>query len=274
MTSLAPVARPSAWAEPGPLRRFVEDTLAVADVEVRKVRHDPSELVTRAVQPVLWLLIFGQVLATRGGIDTGDVAYLAYLTPGVLAQSALFTSIFYGITIIMERDLGVVARYLVSPAPRSSLVLGRALAAGVRALSQAVAVIALALVLGVHLELDVPRLVAIAGVVVLGSAVFTLFSLTIAFMVKTRERVMGMGQLLTMPLFFASNAIYPISSMPGWLQVIAAFNPLTYMVGALRSLMIAPEVDLLALAADVGVLAACLALFTLTTVRLFPRIVV
>jgi ABC-2 type transport system permease protein len=274
VTSLAPVARPSGWAEPGPLRRFIEDTLAVADVEIRKVRHDPSELVTRAIQPVLWLLIFGQVLATRGVIDTGDVAYLAYLTPGVLAQSALFTSIFYGITIIMERDLGVIARYLVSPAPRSSLVLGRALAAGVRSLSQAAAVIVLALLLGVHLELEPLRLVGIAVVVVLGSAVFTLFSLTIAFIVKTRERIMGMGQLLTMPLFFASNAIYPISSMPGWLQVIAMFNPLTYMVSALRSLMIAPAVDVLALVADIGVLAGCAALFTLTTVRLFPRIVV
>lgn len=274
MTSLAPVARPSAWAEPGPLRRFLEDTLAIADVEVRKVRHDPSELVTRAIQPVLWLLIFGQVLATRGGIDTGDVAYMAYLTPGVLAQSALFTSIFYGITIIMERDLGVVARYLVSPAPRSSLVLGRALAAGVRSLSQAAAVIVLALVLGVRLELDPIRLVGIAALVVLGSAVFTLFSLTIAFIVKTRERIMGMGQLLTMPLFFASNAIYPIGSMPGWLQVIAAFNPLTYMVSGLRSLMIAPSVDPVALLLDVTVLVGCLVLFTCTTVRLFPRIVV
>jgi ABC-2 type transport system permease protein len=274
VTSLAPVARPSAWAEPGRIRRFVEDTLAVADVEVRKVRHDPSELVTRAIQPVLWLLIFGQVLATRGGIDTGDVAYLAYLTPGVLAQSALFTSIFYGITIIMERDLGVVARYLVSPAPRSSLVLGRALAAGARSLTQAAAVIVLALLLGVHLQLDLVRLVAIAGVVVLGSAVFALFSLTIAFIVKTRERIMGMGQLLTMPLFFASNAIYPVSSMPDWLQTIAALNPLTYMVSALRSLMIAPVVDPLALLADVAVLAGCLVLFTITTVRLFPRIVV
>jgi ABC-2 type transport system permease protein len=274
VTSLAPVARPSAWAEPGPTRRFLEDTLAVADVEIRKVRHDPSELVTRAIQPVLWLLIFGQVLAARGGIDTGDVAYLAYLTPGVLAQSALFTSIFYGITIIMERDLGVVARYLVSPAPRSALVLGRALAAGVRSLSQAAAVIVLALLLGVHLELDPVRLVGMAAVVVLGSAVFTLFSLTIAFIVKTRERVMGMGQLLTMPLFFASNAIYPISSMPEWLQAIAVLNPLTYMVSALRSLMIAPSVDLLALGMDIGVLAACVGLFTLTTVRLIPRIVV
>jgi ABC-2 type transport system permease protein len=273
VTSLAPAAPPSAWAEPGPLRRFLLDTWSIADIELRKVRHDPSELVTRAVQPVLWLLIFGQVLASTRVLPTGEVAYLDYLTPGVLAQSALFAAIFYGITIIWERDLGVVHKYLVSPASRTALVAGRAVTAGLRSISQAVIVIVLALLLGVHIVMDPVRLAGVALVVVLGSAVFSLFSLAIACVVRTRERLMGIGQLLTMPLFFASNAIYPISAMPGWLQVIAVLNPLTYMVSALRSLMLAPSVDPLELVIDVGILGACAAGLTLLTARLYPRVI-
>ena len=79
--------------------------------------RDPTELFSRAVQPVLWLVIFGQVFAHVRGIYTGDVGYLAFMTPGILAQSVLFSAIFYGIAVIWERDLGVVHKLLVSPRP-------------------------------------------------------------------------------------------------------------------------------------------------------------
>ena len=100
-----------------------------------KDRRDPTELLTRAVQPMLWLLVFGQVFARRRAIPTGTLRYLDFLAPGVLAQSVLFTAIFYGIAVIWERDLGIVHKLLVSPAPRGALVLGKALAGGGRARS-------------------------------------------------------------------------------------------------------------------------------------------
>ena len=132
----------------GDLLRFVQDTATVADMEVRKLRHDPLELLTRAVQPVLWLLIFGKVMAQTCAIPTGGLPYLDFLAPGILAQSALFVSIFYGIAVIWERDLGVLHKFLVSPASRAALVSGKALSAGVRALSQALIVYALAAGIG------------------------------------------------------------------------------------------------------------------------------
>ena len=101
---------------------------------MHKLRHDPIELLTRAVQPVLWLLLFGEVMARVRGIPPGGLPYLDFLAPGILAQSVLFVAIFYGIAAIWERDLGILHRYLVSPAPRSALVLGKALSAGVRGL--------------------------------------------------------------------------------------------------------------------------------------------
>ncbi|MCY0853577.1 ABC transporter permease [Cupriavidus sp. D39] len=195
---------------------------------VRKLHHDPTELATRAVQPALWLLIFGQVMSHGRVIDTGGVPYLDFLVPGILAQSVLFIAIFNGISIIWERDLGIVHKFLASPTPRASLVLGKALGGGVRALVQAVVVMALAAVLGVRMRLDPAALAGLIVFVLLGAAVFSNFSLIIACLVKTRERFMGVGQLLTIPLFFASNAIYPTSLMPRSLQIISHLNPLTY----------------------------------------------
>ena len=136
-------AQPAGWVSvpalpgwPERIARGLLKTLAITEVEVRKMRHDPSELLTRAVQPALWLLIFGQVLARVRAIPSGGVNYLDYLAPGILAQSVLFVAIFAGMAIIWERDLGVTHKYLASPTPRVALVAGKALAAGVRGLVQ------------------------------------------------------------------------------------------------------------------------------------------
>ena len=108
---------------------FVRYTLAIADVEVRKLLRDPTEVFTRSVQPTLWLLVFGQVFGRARAIPTGAMSYLDFMTPGVLAQSVLFTAIFYGIAVIWERDLGILQKMLVSPAYRGALVLGKAASA-------------------------------------------------------------------------------------------------------------------------------------------------
>jgi ABC-2 type transport system permease protein len=254
--------------------RFVDKTLVIAELEARKLRHDPTELVTRAVQPALWLLVFGQVFTRVRAIPTGDLPYIDFMAPGILAQSVLFISIFYGIAIIWERDLGIVHKFLVSPTPRTALVLGKALSAGVRGLAQAIIIYGLALLLGVKMDWHPLALVGVALVVILGAAFFSTFSLIIACLVKTRERFMGIGQVLTMPLFFASNAIYPIAIMPVWLQVISRINPLTYEVDALRTLMLAGGSSTYGLGLDLAVLLAAAALLILIAARLYPRVVV
>jgi ABC-2 type transport system permease protein len=274
VTSLERVERRVAWAEPVAPVRFVLDAWTIAEGELRKLRHDPSELLTRAVQPLLWLLVFGQVMAKARAIPTpGNIGYIDFLAPGILAQSALFSAIFFGIAVIWERDLGVLHKYLVSPAARSALVTGKALAGGLRSLVQAAMVYLLALLMGVHLRLDPISLVAVAAVVVMGSAAFATFSLVIACLVRTRERFMGIGQILTMPLFFASSAVYPLSIMPDWLKILAQVNPLTYQVDALRSLMLqsgSPTVSSIGL--DFGVLTLTTVILIVIAARLYPRL--
>jgi ABC-2 type transport system permease protein len=252
---------------------FIDKTLVIAELEARKLRHDPTELITRAVQPALWLLIFGQVFTRTRAIPTGNIPYLDFMAPGILAQSVLFIAIFYGIAIIWERDLGIIHKFLASPTPRAALVLGKALSASVRALTQAAIIYLLALLLRVNLNWDPLALVGVLLTVILGAAFFSTFSLIIACLVKTRERFMGIGQVMTMPLFFASNAIYPISIMPGWLQVISHINPLTYEVDALRSLMLVGSATTFGIGLDLLVLVAATTLLVLIGARLYPTVV-
>ena len=253
--------------------RFVAKTIAIVEMEMWKLRHDPTELLARAVQPALWLLVFGQIFTRVPAIPTGGIRYLDFMAPGILAQSVLFIAIFYGIAIIWERDLGITHKFLASPTPRAALVLGKALSAGIRGLSQAAIIYLLSLLLGVAIDGNPLRLLGVAATVVLGAAFFSTLSLIIACLVKTRERFMGMGQLMTMPLFFASNAIYPVSLMPPWLQVVARLNPLTYEVDALRALMLAQGSSTYGLAQDFGILLGATALLVTLGAWLYPRVV-
>lgn len=252
---------------------FVRKAWVIAEWEARKIRHDFTDLITRAVQPLLWLLVFGETFTRIRAIPTGNVSYLSFLAPGILAQSVLFIAIFAGIAIIWERDLGVIHKFLASPTPRVSLVVGKGLASGIRALPQAIVIYIVALLLGAHLQTNPLCILGVFVMAVLGAACFSTFSLIIACLLKTRDRVMGIGQVLTMPLFFASNAIYPISIMPHWLQVIANVNPLTYVVGALRTLMLVTTTDYRSLFLDFGVMFGVTTALVAIGALLYPRIV-
>ena len=270
---LAHEAQASAWAEPFPGANYLRQTLAVAEADIRKLIHDPVELFTRMIQPVLWLLIFGQVFNRTRAIPTGNISYLDFMAPGILAQSVLFGAIFYGISLIWERDLGIVQKFLVSPAPRSTLVLGRAISSTVRSLAQMVFVYILAYLLHVQLRFGVLALTGVVLAVMLGSAIFSTFSLVVACLVKSRERFMGIGQVLTMPLFFASNAIYPLSLMPSWLRAVSRVNPLSYQVDALRALMIVGSSSVFGLGRDFLMLLVAFAVLVGVATKLYPSIV-
>ena len=235
-----------------------------------EIRHDRTELLTRAIQPALWLLIFGETFDRLHAIPTGHIDYLDFLTPGILAQSGMFVAVFYGIQVIWERDAGVLAKLLVTPTPRAALVTGKAFAASIRAFSQVIVILVLARILGVHFTANPLLLLAAALAVVLGSAFFATLSLTIAGLAMTRERLMGIGQAITMPLFFASNALYPVNLMPPWIRAFSVINPLSYEVNALRRLLLGTPGNLLV---DFGVLVFALVLGVTVAAAILPRLV-
>jgi ABC-2 type transport system permease protein len=247
VASVAPEAPPGVSAD-GPLfaaRSLASRIVTLCWVELCKIRHDRSELYTRAIQPALWLLIYGETFTKLHAIPTPPgVSYLAYLAPGIIGQSALFVAIFYGIQIIWERDAGVLTKLMVTPTPRAALITGKAFAAGLRSVIQAAVVVVLSAILGVALTGNPLKLIATAFVVILGSAFFSCLSMTIAGLALKRDRLMGIGQAITMPLFFSSSALYPVRVMPGWLQVLTKFNPLSYEVDALRGLLLGVPADM------------------------------
>ncbi len=282
MTQQEPDVMLSGWVDPQPRNRgnfisaiaeLFSKTLVIAELEIRKLRHDPYDLLIRGVQPALWLLVFGQVFTRTRAIPTGDLSYLEFMAPGILAQSVLFVAIFTGgMTLIWERDLGIVHKFLASPIPRAAMVLGKAVACGVRSLSQIVIIYGLALLLGVKLNLHPWAILKVVIIVLLGAACFCVFSLIIGCLVRSRERFTGIGQLITMPLFFASNAIYPLSLMPSWLHLISSINPLTYEVDALRGTMIANGSSIYGFSLDCTILLLTLIGLTIICGRLYPRV--
>jgi len=236
---------PAAWAErrppgltTGPLARLGEGTLAMALAELRKLRHDHLDIFTRSVQPLLWLFIFGTALRHSRSLTVGALDYRAYLAPGVMAQAAMFIAIFFGLAVIWERDVGQLQRLLATPLQRSAIVLGKAAGACVRALVQAVLLLAVLAAAGIPVRWSAGGVLGTLALLMLGTAAFACMSMLLAAGVKERERFMGIGQLIMMPLFFASSALYPLTLMPGWLHVVARVNPLTYEVQGLRQMLV------------------------------------
>ena len=130
------------------------------------------------------------------------------------------------------------------------------------------------MLIGVGINWNPINLSLVVVVAILASALFSTFSLIIASLVKTRERFMGVGQVLTMPLFFASNAIYPLSMMPGWLQTVARVNPLTYAVDAMRGLMVVGGVSTYGVGWDLLVLFAAMIALVLIGAKIYPKVVI
>lgn len=245
-------------------------SLIFTELELRKVRHDPIDILVRSIQPAIWIIVFGSIFSRIRDLPTDGIPYIQFMTPGILAQSVMFMAIFTGISIVWERDLGQMSKLLAAPVPRSSIAIGKALAAGVRGLMQALTIFALAIVLQIPIIFNPLYIIGVILVVFALGAAFASISTFIALMLKTRDRVMGVSQVMTMPLFFASNALYPIALMPPWLQAVALVNPLSYVVSALRALLITGDlshlpIDLL------GVAITCIIFISLSSIA-FRRV--
>jgi ABC-2 type transport system permease protein len=272
---MAPLPLPGARGPLDAAVRYINKVFALGMVELQKLRHDQWDVITRSVQPVLWLLLFGSVFTRLRVLpaDSGMRSYLDFVAPGILAQSVMTIAIFQGIMLIWERDQGTLQKYMVSPMPRSALVLGKGLGSGMKGIVQAFTISILAAIMGVHLNLNPLAWIGVALVVLLGSNFFSTLSLIIAALVGSRERVQGLGQIILMPLFFASNALYPLTVMPDWVAGVSQVNPLSYMVDALRTLMIDAAPSHFGLGVDFLVLFLTNVVITAVATHLYPRVV-
>lgn len=229
------------------MRESLRMMSAMVKLELRRLRHDRAELYTRAVQPVLWLMIYGPIMSAVKAIPTGGIPYTDYIAPGVLIQSTTFVSVFFGLTIVWERESGILKKLLVAPASRYATVIGRSMASGIRAIFQTFVIIPLALIMGVKFVPNMAFFISAILIIFFASGGFSAMSILVTSFMKTRERVMGMGQAIIFPLFFASNALYPVKMMPQPLQYFALINPMSYVVDAVRGLLISGDLSNLAI---------------------------
>jgi ABC-2 type transport system permease protein len=201
--------------------------------ELLRVRSDRIRMVSSLAQPFLFLFVLGTGLSDlTEGAGTAGIDFRTFLFPGVLAMSVLFTSMFSAMSIVWDREFGFLREMLVAPVPRSAIVVGKALGGSIVATGQGVLVLSLAGFAGVPYD-PVMLVLLVVELFVLSFSICA-FGLVVAARIRQIQAFMGLLNLLIMPLFFLSGALYPLTNLPGWLQGIARFNPLTYAVSAMR----------------------------------------
>jgi ABC-2 type transport system permease protein len=202
--------------------------------EVKRYLRDRLRIVSGIVSPILWLFIFGTGIRFVGAI--GGLDYQAYLFPGIVAQSLLFTSMFIGISVIWDREFGFMKEILVAPISMLSIFFGKMLGDSTDAFIQGVIVLVFGVLLGIVQDVGVVLL--LASIMVLLTFGFVSLGLTIASFIQNLESYGVVVSFVNMPLFFLSGALFPVrgDNIPGWLQTASAFNPLTYGVDALRQI--------------------------------------
>jgi ABC-2 type transport system permease protein len=202
--------------------------------ELIRFRTDRLRAITSLVQPVLFLFVLGtglSRLASRGlpaGVD-----FRTFIYPGVLAMSVLFTSIFSAASIVWDREFGFLREMLVAPVRRWAIVVGKCLGGATVATFQGIIFLALAGV--AHVPYDPLLLLTLVGELLLLSFTLTAFGVMMAARIKQIQAFMALTQLLVLPLFFLSGALYPLSGLPAWLTVLTRIDPLTYIVDPMRS---------------------------------------
>ncbi len=201
--------------------------------EVIRYWRDKSRIVSSFVQPILFLLVLG------GGfsfVRLGSLSYQTFLFPGIVAMSLVGISISSGISVIWDREFGILKEILVAPVPRTSIFVGKALGGCITALIQGVIVLSLAFLVGV--PLTVGSFILLVGSMVIISLGLASIGLIIASLIETIESFRVIMNFLIFLLIFLSGAFYPLQEAPEWLKIVSYFNPLTYGVELLRSVII------------------------------------
>jgi ABC-2 type transport system permease protein len=201
--------------------------------ELIRFRTDRLRAVTALIQPVLFLFVLGTGLGALAGHSLpAGVSFKTFIYPGVLAMSVLFTAIFSAASIVWDREFGFLREILVAPVSRGAIVIGKCLGGATIATFQGIIFLVLAGFAGVPYN---PLLIiTLIGELLLLSFTLTAFGVMMAARIKQFQAFMALTQMLIMPLFFLSGALYPLSGLPGWLTVLTRIDPLTYIVGPMR----------------------------------------
>jgi ABC-2 type transport system permease protein len=219
-----------------PPRTIALDLRAIKIVVQRdliRTLQDRTRFVSALIQPLLFLFVLGAGLASLTSASTGGVDLKTFMFPGILATSTLFTAMFSAMSMVWDREFGFLREMLVAPIRRSSIIVGKALGGATVATVQGLIVLALAPV--VHVSLTPGLTATLTGEVFLLSFTLTAVGLAVVARIRQVQTVMGVMQMLVLPMSFLSGALYPLSGLPTWLGIAVRLNPLTYAVHPVRT---------------------------------------
>lgn len=229
----------------GGLGHELRATSIVWQREMIRFANDRSRMVGSLVQPLLFLFVLGAGLGSIITAGSGAVDFKTFLYPGVLATSVLFTAAFSGISMVWDREFGFLREMMVAPVSTAAIMAGKCLGGATVATIQSLVILALAGLVGVPYR---PlMLVELAVLAFLMALMITALALVLAARVKRIQAAMPMVQLIITPLMFMSGALFPLSNLPRWLDVVTKLNPMTYAVEPIRAsvfdnLQVSPEV--------------------------------
>lgn len=256
---------------PGPVTQVWREHRALLGRWVARSRREPLALLALVAQPLVWLVLFSNLfaeMAASAEVPGGD--YLAFMTAGAVVMTVFNATLQGGVELLFDRETGLLLRMFASPVHRVSIVTSRFLHLAMVTTAQGLLLLVAAALLGVQLAAGV---VSIAGALLVGAlfgAGITSVSVALAFSLRDHVQFFPIVGFLGLPLTFISSALVPVELMPGWMQVLAQVNPLTYATDAIRTLVLdgwRPDV----LVRLVGVLVVCNAAFLAVATAVLRR---
>jgi len=209
-------------------------TYAIWLREVKREIRERGRIIGNLFTPIIWLGIFGVGLGSSIRFSGGRLNYLAFLGPGIIAQTILFSSIFAGVSVIYDREYGFLKEILVSPISRVEIILGKLLGGATASMIQGTVAFILVLFIRGGFPTDILSVLLTLGFMLLLSLALVCVGLVGASRMERAGGFQNIMRMLVMPLFFTSGALFPIENVPGWLKILTILNPITYAVDALR----------------------------------------
>ncbi len=202
---------------------------------LRTLRRQPAYLAFTLIQPVIWLLLFGQLFTRIGRLpEFGTGGYLDYLTPGVVAMTAMSSAAWAGTSLVQDMQRGVMDRNLTSPVSRGALTTGLLAYQGIVTVVQSVIVLLVGYLAGARLGGGLLGALVVVLTAVLLATTFAALSAAAAVLVRQQEALIGISQFLILPLTFVSSVMMAPGLMPSWVASVARFNPLDWAAVASR----------------------------------------
>jgi ABC-2 type transport system permease protein len=203
--------------------------------EMIRFVNDRMRILTSLIQPFLFLFVLGSGLQQLSSAGTHGVNLKTFIYPGILCMTVMFTAMFSAASIVWDREFGFLREMMVAPVRRSSIVIGKAL--GGASVASIQGLIVLALAWAVHVPYSVGLVLGVIGIQVLLAFAITSFGIMVAIRIKQMQSFMGVMQMIVMPMYFISGALFPARGLPGWLTVLNRIDPLAYAVDPMRRLV-------------------------------------